>query len=525
MRGRLTVQQAHTSEWLGTYGESGNGARWPRLEKAADRIAQYLRAHGFEPGAGLLRFDGEYGWAHTVLVLQARALGYLMRCVDYRLLELPLVQQALLQPPQRFEQVDTGTVREVFDVGFVPWTSAVDEGATVMTRLVVARTRAADVGEPKVGKRQGEWVYELFVTSCGSDALSAIDVLSLYFARGGFEQTLSQEDKELELDRWASGTPHGQEMWQILGQWVWNQRLQLGLVATPCAPRCTLWSEALPQGDIATGAASSNTDVVTSSSVSNTEHAPSSKHVEPTPVTSPTDDARMAPLSSVASVERTDAVPSTPTTDDAPAPLKTVTLAEVEPAPLPARDGFVLQPDGTILCPANKLLRRVELRGNRLRFMARAKDCRACPKASQCMRTGTSGHNGRRLHWPVAGAESTRARRIHTRAEATPPPSAIFTPPPPPGPHPLYWYDLPATQLRRRLPASLSQQRIDGLPSTCAPPPEPRVLTRDQRAHRRLRWDARLARNARPPSAPALRLHLHGIPATLAAYLGFQGEQ
>jgi hypothetical protein len=33
MRSRLTVQQAHTREWLGTFGESGNGQLWPRLER------------------------------------------------------------------------------------------------------------------------------------------------------------------------------------------------------------------------------------------------------------------------------------------------------------------------------------------------------------------------------------------------------------------------------------------------------------------------------------------------------------
>jgi hypothetical protein len=199
-------------------------------------------------------------------------------------------------------------------------------------------------------------------------------------------------------------------------------------------------------------------------------------------------------------------------------------LANVEPAPLPARDGFVLQPDGTVLCPADKRLRRVEVRGNWIRFMARATDCRACPKVAQCMRPGPSGHNGRRLDWPVASAHRTQAKPTLRRAEATRPPTAVFTPPPPAGPRPLYWYDLPATQLRRRLPASLWQQRIDGLPPISASSSTPHVLTRDQRAHRRLSWDARLARNAQPPSAPALRLHLHGIPATLAAYLGLQGD-
>jgi len=540
VRGRMTVQQAHTSEWLGSYGEAGNGERWPRLEKIADRVVQYMRAHVLDPSLALLRFDGEFGWAHTVLLLAARGLGYLMRCVDYRLLDLPQVQQALLQPPQRFEQVDTGTVREVFEVGWVPWTSKVDQGATVTTRLVVTRTRTPDATAARVGKRRGEWVYEMFVASCGPEALIANDVLSLYFGRGGFEQTLSQEDEELELDRWVSGNPHGQEMWQILGQWVWNKRLQLGLAAASCEPRRTLWSEAIAAGDVAPESASSPTPA--------DAPAPSAERVEPVSPTSPAapmpaaSDALMPAASAVTADEpepmssadrpaaggppaspasTADTASSTPPTNnaDVSAPTNAVT-----PANVPERAGFVLQPDGTLLCPAHKVLRQVEVRGNRIRFMARAPDCRACPQAAQCMRRGAAGKNGRRVDWPAAVPASTHAPPDLPPAAPPQPPPPRFTPPSRPGPHPLYWDDLPATQLRRRLPAALWQQRIDGLPPPLTAPPAPRVLTRDQRAHRRLNWNARLVRNARPPSASPISLRLHGVPTTLAAYLGLQRD-
>lgn len=555
VRSRLTVQQAHTGEWLGTYGEAGNGTRWPRLVKAADRIVQYLRAHGLEPSAGLLRFDGEYGWAHTVLVLAERALGYLMRCVDYRLLELPQVQRALVQTPQRFEQVDTGTVRQIFECGWVPWTSEVDDGATVTTRLVVARTPATGADKPKVGRRQGDWVYELFVTACGPEELSAVDVIDLYCGRGGFERTLHEEDEEVELDRWVSGHPHGQELWQILGQWVCNQRLQLGLVAVPCEPRCTLWSEALPAGNVATASALSATsaqeaassaervDLVSSPPSTSPGDAPVASAVSdtPAPASSAARAEQPAPsLDPASSIPPTDDAPaasaasSTPPplverVDDVPVPAQAVMPAHLEPAQLPERDdGFVLQPDATVLCPAHKLLRRVEVRRNRIRYQARAADCRACPKAPQCLRSDASGQNGRRLDWPAKALGATDAKPALSHAETIPtPPPPTFTPPPRPGPHPLYWHDLPATHLRRRLPALLWQQRVDGLPAPRASTPTslaaPPVLTRDQRAHRRLSWSARLARNARPSSAPALGLRLYGVPAALAAYLGLHG--
>jgi hypothetical protein len=47
------------------------------------------------------------------------------------------------------------------------------------------------------------------------------------------------------------------------------------------------------------------------------------------------------------------------------------------------------------------------------------------------------------------------------------------------------------------------------------------VITRAQRAHWRLSWQERLARNAHPPSAPLLTVTLHGLPATFAKLFGF----
>lgn len=61
-----------------------------------------------------------------------------------------------------------------------------------------------------------------------------------------------------------------------------------------------------------------------------------------------------------------------------------------------------------------------------------------------------------------------------------------------------------------------------------APPPEDhtgatdkQVITRAQRAHWRLSWEERFARNAHPSTAPALEVTLHGLPATFAKVFGF----
>ncbi len=47
------------------------------------------------------------------------------------------------------------------------------------------------------------------------------------------------------------------------------------------------------------------------------------------------------------------------------------------------------------------------------------------------------------------------------------------------------------------------------------------LFSRAQRAHYRLSWAERLARNARGCSAPGVAITLFGVPEGLAAFLGF----
>ncbi|HVB20373.1 MAG TPA: hypothetical protein VNG51_00320 [Ktedonobacteraceae bacterium] len=47
------------------------------------------------------------------------------------------------------------------------------------------------------------------------------------------------------------------------------------------------------------------------------------------------------------------------------------------------------------------------------------------------------------------------------------------------------------------------------------------MLTRTQRAHWRLSWSQRLARNARPSTAPPLEVTIHGLPVRFAHVYGF----
>jgi hypothetical protein len=96
-------------------------------------------------------------------------------------------------------------------------------------RVIVAR-HPAPAADKKVtvGKRIGEWVYELFITTVDANGFLVEDVLDLYHGRGAFEAVLADEDVEEDPDRWCSYKACGQELWQIACQWVWNLRLSLG---------------------------------------------------------------------------------------------------------------------------------------------------------------------------------------------------------------------------------------------------------------------------------------------------------
>ncbi len=57
-------------------------------------------------------------------------------------------------------------------------------------------------------------------------------------------------------------------------------------------------------------------------------------------------------------------------------------------------------------------------------------------------------------------------------------------------------------------------------PVATSPPATEMILSRAQRAHSRLGFQERLARNARSPIAHQVTIKLFGIPATFATWLG-----
>ncbi len=481
VRTRTTVLQAHTQQWLGTFSGAGNGDYATELEAACRVIIAYLATNGLHPAQGLLRLDALYGTASPLAHIQRAGLGFLTRGRDYHLLDHPKVRARLQQPCDvAVKQPETQVQRELFDIGYITdWLAPVPELA-LTCRLVVARQSAPQQAEAVTsGKRIGPFVYELFLTTAPANCLRANEVVELYYQRGGFEQVLSDEDTEQDSDRWCSCTPQGQEFWQILSQWVWNTRLELGMVDQEHALRWTGWSDPLPA-------------------------------LQASPAVQP---------------------PPAPAVDQ----LATGALVETYGPLEIARDwgrasgrftghAFEVLEDGTLRCPADRILRpqerRTEADGTlRMVYRAKKEDCRSCGLASTCLGRQASGAHPRRVsavRKRIVEPGGTQAALVH---EDVPLHGGDYEP------HAVVWCDLPGYRVRHTYVERLRRQRVtlvevhadDSAPGLAA---TRRIWTRAERAHRRLRWAERFRRNQCAAGSLRHTLTVCGVAPALAAYLG-----
>jgi hypothetical protein len=357
VRTRTTVLQAHTQQWLGTFSGAGNGDYGADLDAACQGIAPYLQAKGASPAQALLRLDALYGTASPLARIQRAGLGFLTRGRDYQLLDHPKVRSRLEHPSDaRVQHPETQVQRDLFDVGYITdWLAPVPDLA-LTCRVIVARQTAPERAEAVTsGKLRDGCVYELFLTTVPAQCLQPTEVVELYFQRGGFEQVLSDEDGEQDPDRWCSCTPHGQEFWQVVSQWVWNTRLELGQVAQEAEVRTTSW------------------------------HAASMS----TPAVVPAQDVPM--------VEQPVAEPLV----EQYGPLEVAGNWGRASGRFTGQAFEVLE-NGTLRCPAEKILRPQEHRKQadgtlRVVYRARQEDCRSCGLASNCLGRQASGAHPRRV--------------------------------------------------------------------------------------------------------------------------------
>ncbi len=159
-------------------------------------------------------------------------------------------------------------------------------------------------------------------------------------------------------------------------------------------------------------------------------------------------------------------------------------------------------PTGRVFCPAGKTLHPTEQRTEhdgslRVLYAARIVDCRVCPLREQCQ-------------WH--GSQTTKPRRV-----------SLLLHPLSVGSAPLLWRDWSRREHRRACMQLLRRQRMDvTLGQALHPPPvpSPPILSRAQRAHYRLSFAERLARNARAPTAGRITIQIFGMPDAFSAFLG-----
>ncbi len=490
-RTRTTVLQPHSQHWLGSFSGAGNGDYRGELARACDAIISYASWLCLPLSHILVRLDGLYGTGAVLIELLSSRVGVIVRCKEYGLLDLPAVAARLQLPPDHHTtHPESGARRALFDC---PDIALSPSGPRV--RLIIATHPATSTNKPPIGVLRAETVYKLFLTTAPRPAFTCADVLDLYLHRGSFETVLADEDVEQDADRWCSRTACGQEFWQILNQWIWNLRLDLGLHLAPSPMRLT---EFAPARALASAQE---------------------------PLSEPPCEPAQQPLSEP---------PCEPAQEQT---AEQVSESLLYGPPRWARQSFTkgfagadfaLQPDGTLHCPAGHPLtvqeRRPERNGSvRMVYGARACHCRPCPLRGQCQKSAATlkPRQVSAVFWPVASNTSVPAQSHPVEASS----ERESSPLPQPASYPVLWGDWPRCHLRRRWIGLLRTQTVDltfgsAKLEEILETPHDDVQTRAQRAHWRITWQERMARNAHLASASPLTITIYGLPASFARYVG-----
>jgi hypothetical protein len=296
-------------------------------------IRSYLHARQLPQDHALVRLDGQYGTGAVLADLAG--LSFVARGKDYTVLDRAEIQRRLHLPAdQQFSRPESDLVRTLYDC---PDVAVGPDGQRC--RVVVA-THPANAQKSRVGLTRSGLVYERCFTNLPQGAFTAADVVALAPPIAGpLNPPLPIRDQEQDPDRWCSHSPCGQQAWQLVCQWVWNLRLELGHQLEPTPVRTTEFAPTAPQAK--------------------EQQAPSSGYGPPTLA----------------------------------APWKAGRLSGQD---------CVLQPDGTLRCPAKQVLSATEQRREadgslRLVYAARLSPCRGCPLREQCQWHGRQTTKPRRV--------------------------------------------------------------------------------------------------------------------------------
>jgi hypothetical protein len=176
VRTRTVVSQAHSFQWLGSFGNRGNGRYREELRQGLSAIGRYLAAYQFPQARTLLRLDGQYG--NGAVLSDLAGFAFVTRGKDYSLLDHPSVAARLHLPPDQVQQrPESQMERSLYDCPEIP----VGPGGAPC-RVIVA-THPAGKKKSPVGVTRAGVVYELFFTNLPQHAFTACDVVELDLTR------------------------------------------------------------------------------------------------------------------------------------------------------------------------------------------------------------------------------------------------------------------------------------------------------------------------------------------------------
>jgi len=180
VRSRTTILPAHTHQFLGTFGNPGNGEYRAELRQAVTSIQSSLQAHHHPEERALLQMSGQYGTGADLA-----GLPFVMRGKDSQILKRAEVQARLKLPPdQHLTHPESGMVRALYDCPDLPL------GPEDMRCRLVVATHQAEVAKSRIGVTRAGVVDELFLTKLPQSACTARDVVALYLHRGAEDQCI-----------------------------------------------------------------------------------------------------------------------------------------------------------------------------------------------------------------------------------------------------------------------------------------------------------------------------------------------
>jgi hypothetical protein len=104
VRTRTVISQAHSFQWLGSFGNKGNGRYREELRQGLAALRRYLTEYQLPHEYALLRLDGQYGTGAALADLAGFA--FVTRGKDYTVLDHPLGRGASAPPPRSVPATD-----------------------------------------------------------------------------------------------------------------------------------------------------------------------------------------------------------------------------------------------------------------------------------------------------------------------------------------------------------------------------------------------------------------------------------